>query len=285
MRRALRIFPLYFGALLFILVLRAAWPNLGLYGTASDGWMWLYLTNVVIAVQGYGAFGLMDHFWSLAIEEHFYLVWPFVVFALDRRAAMWVAFGMCVVALSLRVVLTLATDNVAAIYVLSPLRMDALAVGALLALAIRGPSAVQLTRLVRPAIWIACANSIILAGILWITRDFSSHNPLMQTVGYTLMATLFGALIVLSLESWPRRVFELRLLRWFGKYSYGIYVWHPILWVIVFHSEWARSLRQGNGMLEALLSVGVAIVVVWVFVAASWYLLESQFLKLKGLYQ
>lgn len=285
-RRALRIFPLYFSALIFLLLLRSAWPHLGLYGTSSDAWLWVYLSNFVIAVQGFGAFGLMDHFWSLAIEEQFYLVWPFVVFSLSRGAAMWVAFCMCLVAPLMRIALALGSgDNSAAIYVLSPLRMDSLAVGALLALAIRGPQAVDVRRLVRPALGVMAAAAAVLMLILWFTRNVTPHSLAMETVGLSAVALLGVGTIILALATPVRHVFEHRLLRWFGKYSYGLYVWHPILWVIIFHSDWARALRGGSGMEQMLASVVVAVALLFVFVMGSWHLMESQFLKLKVRFQ
>ena len=77
-RRALRLFPLYYGALLFALLLRAVWPQAGIYGTENPAWLWVYLTNFVIAWKGAGAFGFLDHFWWLAVEQHFYLLWPLI---------------------------------------------------------------------------------------------------------------------------------------------------------------------------------------------------------------
>ncbi|WP_175545106.1 acyltransferase [Variovorax sp. OV329] len=281
-RRALRIFPLYFSALLFLLLLRTAWPHLGLYGKSSDLWLWVYLSNFVIAVQGFGAFGLMDHFWSLAIEEQFYLVWPFVVFSLSRGTAMKVAFCMCLVAPAMRIALALASgDNSAASYVLSPMRMDSLAMGALLALAIRGPDPVDVRRLVRPALAAIAVAGPLLVLILWYTRDVTPHSLPMETVGLSAVALLGVSTIVLALATPLRHVFEHGVLRWFGKYSYGLYVWHPILWVIIFHSDWARSLRGGSGVEQMLASVAVAVAMLLVFVMGSWHLLESQFLKLK----
>ncbi|MDM0045115.1 acyltransferase [Variovorax dokdonensis] len=285
MRRALRIFPLYFSALIFLLLLRTAWPSLGLYGQASDGWLWVYLANVVIAVQGFGAFGLMDHFWSLAIEEQFYLMWPFVVYALDRRGAMRVALAMCLAAPLLRTMLAVTTDNSPAIYVLSPMRMDSLAMGALLSLAIRGPDAVDPGRLVRPALWTVVSATVVVAAIVLATRDLSAHSWAMETFGLSAVSMIGVSLIVLSLASPVKRFFEHGVLRWFGKYSYGLYVWHPILWMIIFHSNWARSLRGSNETEAMLISLAAAIGLLLVFVMGSWHLMESQFLKLKVRFQ
>jgi peptidoglycan/LPS O-acetylase OafA/YrhL len=289
MRRALRIFPLYFSALLFLVLLRTAWPHLGLYGTSSDAWLWVYLSNFVIAIQGFGAFGLVDHFWSLAIEEQFYLVWPFVVFSLSRSAAMWVAFCMCLIAPLLRVALALGgADSTAGIYVLSPLRMDSLAMGALLALAIRGPDAIDILKLKRPAALAMAVSAVLVVLIVVLTRSVSPHSLPMETIGLSAVALLGVSTIVFALSSPLRHVFEHKVLRWFGKYSYGLYVWHPILWVIIFHSDWARSVRAGSGggdVETIVLTVLAAVTVLLVFVMGSWHLLESQFLKLKVRFQ
>ncbi|MCW5653226.1 acyltransferase [Hydrogenophaga sp.] len=286
MRRALRIFPLYFCALLFLLLLRAAWPNLGLYGHQSDIWLWLYLTNFVIAVKDYGSFGLMDHFWSLAIEEQFYMLWPFVVFALNRRGAMAMALAMCMAAPLMRTAFAVTQDNPAALYVLSPFRMDSLAMGALLALAIRGGAqGIAPQKLRRPAMWAGGAAALGLLLTVAATRNVSPHTLPMETYGFSLVAVVGVCTIVLSMTTRLRQVFENGVLRWFGKYSYGLYVWHPILWMIIFHSELARSVRGGDGTGEMIGSIAVAVVVLFVFVMASWHLMESQFLKLKGRFQ
>ena len=55
------------------------------YLVDRQGWAWLYAVNIYIARQGEWSFSYLDHFWSLSIEEHFYLVWPLVVFVLARR--------------------------------------------------------------------------------------------------------------------------------------------------------------------------------------------------------
>src|SRR5438045_2849128 len=90
MRRALRIFPLYYGVLfvLFVLIprdmLSRVDPQLG---AARDlqVWVWPYLTNVYLGAGQTWSIPYISHFWSLAIEEHFYLVWPFVILLLSRE--------------------------------------------------------------------------------------------------------------------------------------------------------------------------------------------------------
>ena len=85
----LRIFPLYYGYLFAVLVMGPMVSSefaRSLRVGDDSWWYWLYLQNYVTAWHGEWTHGqLFDHLWSLAIEEQFYLVWPFVVLACNRR--------------------------------------------------------------------------------------------------------------------------------------------------------------------------------------------------------
>src|SRR5262249_2453340 len=101
MRRLLRIFPLYYGvlALLFFViplipVLRG--PTLD-YLIERQAWAWPYAVNIHIAKHGDWALPYINLFWSLAIEEHFYLFWPLLVFLLAGRPRALI--GMSLVAM------------------------------------------------------------------------------------------------------------------------------------------------------------------------------------------
>jgi peptidoglycan/LPS O-acetylase OafA/YrhL len=89
-RRTLRIFPLYYSALALLFgvlpVLPVAYPA-GLAESARhQAWLWCYVTNVYLARAGAWALPYVSHFWSLAVEEHFYLLWPIVVLTSTRAA-------------------------------------------------------------------------------------------------------------------------------------------------------------------------------------------------------
>jgi len=279
-RRTLRIFPLYYLALTVVLVLRLIWDQANLFGIANPTWMWFYLTNVIIARDGYGSFGVVDHFWSLAVEEHYYLMWPFVVLLLNRRQLMVVAGVICLLAPVARTVLTLADVSSAVVYMLTPVRMDSLALGAFIALAARGEyDAASL----RNRAWVGLVvGGLAVCAIVVLGRTVSHDHPWMQSVGYSAMAVAFGGLLVLSITFGPaRRLFSAGVLCWFGKYSYGMYVWHPIIFILVFHSERGRALRGGTEAWHALGSIAVAFAITLIITLLSWNLVEKQFLKLK----
>src|SRR5262245_8154482 len=98
MRRALRIFPLYYAALAVMLwllpLVSATFATEVQPAVDAQGWLWLYGANVLQSVRGSWCLGPLNHFWSLAIEEHFYLAWPAVIFLSSRRTAMRICTGL-----------------------------------------------------------------------------------------------------------------------------------------------------------------------------------------------
>ena len=147
MRRLLRIFPLYYGALALVFfvaplvpVLRG--PTLD-YLLDRQAWAWLYGVNLYIAKQGEWSFTYLNHFWSLAIEEHFYFFWPLVVFALARRPRALIAMSLAIALCAMLARLTGSLMGVSwwTTYTLTPFRLDGLALGAFLAVTARQPGA------------------------------------------------------------------------------------------------------------------------------------------------
>ena len=126
-RRVLRIFPLYY---LFL----AAW--LALTGYQSL-WLWSYTANIHMAREGWTAVpSAVDHLWSLAIEEQYYLLWPVVIYFLKPKQALFVCAGLAMLCPLIRFHYFHVNQPLSA-YMLTHARLDSLAWGALLALAVR----------------------------------------------------------------------------------------------------------------------------------------------------
>ncbi len=280
-RRSLRIFPLYYTALAIVILITPLLAYLKLQGTANPAWIAIYATNFVISWNGLGSFGVLDHFWSLAVEEHFYFIWPAVVFYLSRKKVMMVAVAFFLISPILRILTMDGSDYLPiASYMATPMRMDSLAAGAFIALLVRGPKGVETW--VRPAMIVACTAFVIFFAMVHFRHSKDHQDLVLGTVGLSVLWAFFGSVLILALKWRPlESMMKLPILRWFGKYSYGLYVWHPIIFMLVFHNDAARRIRHGSGLMPELASAAVALTVMFAVTLLSWHLWEKQFLKFK----
>ncbi|HVL66369.1 MAG TPA: acyltransferase [Vicinamibacterales bacterium] len=299
-RRALRIFPLYYAFLFFTLHISPwLWPDTPLAALArdemagrSEAWYWLHLSNVLFAREGTFGHPNLAITWSLAIEEQFYLVWPFVVAALGRRALLWTCIGMMVTALGLRAALLTAGAHWILPYVLPMCRMDALAAGAIVAVAMRGAShaAAVPQGLLRAARVVAPAAAVGVLAIWWVEGPFDGGDwtePLMQTAGYTTLAVGYAAIVTLAAGGPPasrlNRVLAVAPLRALGRYSYALYLFHLAIrrWIrddyfpVSAFPTWLGSPLPGQ-ILFYVAATAPALVLAWL----SWHLWERRWLEL-----
>ncbi len=291
-RRFLRIFPLYYGFLLLWLLVA---PHIPTFSPAeiqdlyrSQGWYWSYLANVHIALHR-GPFPAQPTiFWSLAIEEQFYLFWPLLVASSDRRRLIGVCLGVIILAPLLRTGVILWGSGMLtadALYALTPFRLDALAVGGLAAVVARSPDGFAwLSRIARP---VTAALTAVLAVIFVWRHGFDLDEVLFQTVGYTLLALAAAAWLVRtvtsSAEARTRIFLESSVLRFFGRYSYGLYVWHAALYYIFYREPWIvhPPLVFGSAVPMALAWFVLFSAASTVLAVFSWRLYEKHFLALK----
>lgn len=282
-RRALRIFPVYYLAVAIGVALSSLLPQVREVQMGNPLWIMFYLTNFLVAAEGREAAGVLGHFWSLAIEEHFYFLWPIVVLWGSRRQLMAVATSVMVAALALRIILVAYGVDPTAIFLITPTRIDALAAGALCSLAVRGPAGIA--GVVRPAWATALLAGAAVLFIFFVRQTVSPLDPVMQTIGYTLLAGAFGATILVGIAWAPlSRVLNLGILRWFGRYSYGIYVWHDIIIILMFYTGAisALGIESKIGKLIYFLC-GFALVLLVSY--ASYNYFEKRFLELKRHFQ
>lgn len=300
-RRALRIFPLYFGLLLAILVVLLVLDHVPLGPIASvpsgsdqdirllwsyQPWLWTYTMNFRFAFQmDWGPWvDSVAPLWSLSVEEQFYLVWPLIVFCASRRTLLRICLGILVVVPAVRLAMTAGGVHFFAVYVLTFTRADALAAGGLLALLLRRPEGVRLVRRLTP--YTGAAAGILL---LFSLRGFDPLNyPFLRDMLYTALAISFATLIAWSIDPaamWgiPNRFYNQRLLRRIGTYSYGLYVFHVP--VINLTRESAMALGYFTPAAEqwgpSLALIGVNLVLTFALAIASFHLYEARFLRLK----
>jgi peptidoglycan/LPS O-acetylase OafA/YrhL len=233
-RRFLRIFPLFYGTLFLLLVLGHT-----RLGNFAGKWPWYvsYLCNFMFSFQGHPAENTLAPFWSLAVEEQFYLVWPWVVVFVPRRFLGCTIASLILVAPAYRV--TLAVLAPAADRELLPWACtDALGVGALLAylqselVARKRP----LEGLGKLMFWSGLAAS----GALAVNRLFGFVRlPLwVWTLDTSFLSLLYGAIVLRASSGYhgiPGKVLSCQPVVYLGKISYGLYVFHCFAWVFYWY--------------------------------------------------
>ena len=286
-RRALRTLPLYYGAVLFLLFV---WPLITPDGPAplaalrkEQWWYWLHATNVLSVLPGpWRSPYNTGHFWSLAVEEQFYAVWPVVVLVCARRQWLMRVCAACVMtAFALRLALALGGVSEKWIHQLPVTRMDTLAIGAALAVLARRPGG--LAAYVVSARRVLNVAAPVFAVLFAIYMTWHRAGPLFLSVGYSAAALAFGALLVVA-DGPLRGPFSHPLLRFFGKYSYGIYIIHfPLLPVIdwVAESAYATPTLWGSALPGQVVFFAGGLAISTVPAVVLWYAYERPFLSLK----
>ena len=291
-RRVLRIFPLYYGYLavaflLIPLVVDITSPNFELL-RRSQAWYWLYLSNVLNAMRGgWGADGFVTtHFWSLAIEEQFYLIWPALVWALPRRRLAALSLALLGLAPLIRLAMRLADVDSVAVYVLTFCRIDSLALGALIAILVRHSNGPRLLDRWLPPV--AAASTTSLVGIFVWRGGLEQFDLVVATLGYSVLALFFGCMLLYvaaapeaSRTGW---CFTNRVSRFLGRYSYGMYVFHlPVVGILALYFPMQAAAGRLGDAGAGWLFLGTALSITILVSLASWTLFERHFLKLKSL--
>jgi peptidoglycan/LPS O-acetylase OafA/YrhL len=296
-RRALRIIPLYYAVLFLALVILPQFPHpkqekWSHINGAGQLWYWLFLSNWSIALSKSGLkHGMIDLSWTLSIEEQFYLSWPLVVRWTSRRRLLQVCLGLVVVSLAVRAALVLSGAPALRVALLTPARMDGLALGAWVALATRGGNG--FADLVRPARWVgAIAGSVALGLILipWMSKG-PGFNVL-QVIFPTALAAAFASLLTLSAGatrvSWLSTALRCRFLTTFGVFSYALYLFHNPVQAALRDTVFPPSRYPtllGSPLPGQLLFYAAATLPALALAWLSWHLYEKPWLSLKRFFE
>ena len=298
LRRAFRIFPLYYGVWLALALLT---PILHLVWRHEQiAWLF-YLGNyfrearmlVILRSPTSAPFQMLiiSHFWSLCVEEQFYLAWPLVLFVVRKRNHLMALSLAAIVASTLVRFLVVArhadpsqTDWV---YTFTPLRLDGLMMGAWLALMLRAPTSknnergLMLLKQLLPLVGVLSATIVVAC---WLRNPSSAFHapmvgwPWLKTFGYTLIDLACLALVYTALDpsSVVARYLKNSALSELGKVSYGFYVFHMLL--LNTQQHWNSEGRFENFQVSLIIG---QFLLTYLAAKLSFHYVESPFLRLK----
>lgn len=268
-RRSLRIFPLYYFFLALIFFIIPAFSGTGYVPFNKQVYNWVYLQNFAVTFKW--PYEGPAHFWSLAVEEHFYLFWPLLVYVLDKRKLWWACISIAIIAIISRIVLL---QNGYDAFWFTLTNMDSLAMGSILALMepiITGKeTAAKSKRLFTLCFFLV----LIPTGALWFNVS-GKREMYVQVIKPLLLNVICFSLIGRVIASESGRLltaFKNKTLMYLGKISYGLYVYHPLCFSIFFAHTYT-----GSVLLDFVICFIIAIAVA----TASYYLFEARFLNLK----
>ena len=291
-RRALRILPAYYGFLIAIFIvlplLHVGVGDNAMLARQHQSWYWLHLTNVMMSLGELPGHGPYPNtlFWSLAVEEQFYFLWPAIVALCPPSALRKVCIGGVILCIVLRIAGAVTGVSGLTLSVLPITRGDTLLVGGLLAIEYRRGSLERYAVFANALVPIALILLVAL-GLKYGRLDYMDPGTVMfGSIAITVIGASALVIALSSHESRFSRGLRSGFLRFFGRYSYAIYIVHTAVLAGLNHYRPFANLSTMGGyalpgqtvwaLAYIALSTGIAML--------SWHLVEKHFLRLKRLF-
>lgn len=271
LRRLLRIFPLYYLFLFLFFVILPLVNLTGFVPWSLQYYYWFYLQGFPMTFH-WNQSG-PDHFWSLAVEEHFYLFWPLIIYYFSSKKLLYVIGFLVLSALITRVFFI---KNGYEVFYFTFTRLDELAFGALIAVFELHQKLLSKNFSKFFLLFILVFIPTI---VLWVWNN-SSGNALMQIIKFNLISLIYFSVLCLVLVSNENHFIKKALrtsgLNFLGRISYGLYVYHPLSFLLFekfFHTEYILVNFSGSFILTVLMA------------SLSYYGIEKRFLQLKKYFE
>jgi len=286
-RRIVRIFPIYYLLLIIMLLILPNFishrVNLKYY-TDNQAWLWTYMQNWLYILKPHAGSNILLHLWSVAVEEQYYLLWPFIIL-LVRKPKMLLAISFLLLIGILVTRLVVWNKHIEGFQYFSWFmftRIDGICIG----------SALALIKFINPKFITHYTPYIIssIAAMNFIFYFINERNqfslPYFPLIGYTTFAIVFAILVYEAAtlnKNYITTILSFSPLRFIGKVSYGFYIYHWPVYILLtpviitflknILATKATHLNLIASILATLIGFGISVI--------SFYFFETPFLKLK----
>lgn len=240
-----------------------------------------FLANVRVAMEGW-QITLADVAWSLAVEEQFYLIWPFLVYRISTRGMVRLC-AVLIFAAPIARIIGYQYMPVTSVYVLTPFRADSFAMGGLLAVIV-AERLVSMELLSRIARWVFPLSVAIVLG--YAMANVWNEPLVVTSLGTSAIGVMAASLLVLALvPGTTAAVLLAKPLVYLGKISYGLYLYHALCFVVFSKVREVGLGTTGSWLLDSTIDIAGAFALSVVSAALSFKFFETPFLKLKRYFQ
>ena len=281
-RRTIRIFPLYFLAIILVYLFAKS---------AFEGhliWYLAYVPNLLIFKLHYWP-GMLSHFWSLGVEEQFYLLWPVLIFLSPEFILKYLFSGIILLSIIFKYYVFKGQGSFFTFHDVLPVScFDAFGAGALLALYINKGEA-QISNFTRrvPA-WVGFSGAVCICWIVYILRlSFLFGLSLSLTSVLLIRKAVTGSYHGIFVS-----IIDNSLTRYLGKISYGLYVYHNFVpWLLrCCRGQETRyplnlPILNMNWIQGAIPLFIIHFLLLLLIASISWFLIEKPFIGLKKYFE
>lgn len=284
-RRVLRVFPVYYAGLIIFLIILPMIPNLPVridYFVDNQVWLWTYLENWFYIFNPSRNQSALNHLWSLAVEEQFYLLWPLVIMIL-RKPKYILVFITLVLLLTVGLrywVWVNQIENLAYYNLYTFTRIDGICIGCIVAV-LQKINFKFLGKNTAVIVFVFAGLNFL---FYFINKQYNFSFPYLAIVGYTTFAMIFGLLIYDIVNGGTKlftTIFNFAPLKLIGRISYGCYIIHWPLYLIIgpYLVKWCT---QNIPFISAnFFASATATIIAYILGYLSYRYFEMKFLHLK----
>ncbi len=286
-RRILRIFPLYYLTLVLILFILPLFSSFSMdisYYQQNQIWLWTYTQNLLY-ILSLPKNNILIHFWSLAVEEQFYLIWPFIILLLKKanRLLLLLSATLILVIAARFFIWVYRIENLEYFSLYTFTRIDGICIGCMVAL-LQKTNRNFLEKYTAAIVFSLAGLNFL---FYFFNKMYQFTFPYLAIIGYTTFAAMFGLLIyevISETSSIINKILSLGFLKFFGKISYGLYIFHLPVYLLL--TPYIKNLTttkynvsvNGTNMIASAIATFTAIIISYI----SYRYFESYFIKLKS---